>query len=92
MHPTVKRMRAAIKHIDGAWCRRAREYEDGQPTGNYVLFAGREYAQSLKSVMPIAEALRQAGFRVEFNGKSGTSGELCMDVFETPTTQPMRTT
>jgi len=84
MHPTVKRMRAAIKHIDGAWCRRCREFDrQGNPTGNYVLSAGpRQHSQRMSSALPIAEALRTAGFRVEFNGKPGTVGEFSMDVYE----------
>jgi hypothetical protein len=74
VHPTVKRIRAAIKHIPGAW---VRHYADD------AIWAGHSRHTALSSD-EVQRAIETAGFHCERNGKLGTCGVHIIEVFDAP--------
>lgn len=76
MREQTKRMRAAVKHIPGAW---VRAYRDGTAwagcQGEFV-----KWSVGGEKMMSVKAALEAAGFTCELNGKPGTSGEHIIDV------------
>lgn len=76
MHADVKRLRAVLAEIPGAWVRR---YSNG------VIWAGAfgEFSNSSTEdgMHQVCAALKQAGIAHECNGKPGTSGAYIVDVY-----------
>ena len=68
----TKKLRAAIKHIEGAW---VRNWKDG------TVWAGHKNQSAIASEK-VAEALRAAGYKCRFNGEPGTAGQFVIEVKE----------
>jgi len=76
MRAQTKELRAAVKHIPGAW---VRVYKDGKALagckGEFV-----NWSVGGEPMMAVKSALEAAGYTCELNGKPGTSGEHIIDV------------
>ena len=76
INPTTKALRAAVKHIPGAW---VRVYKDGTAwagcTGEFV-----NWSVGGEPMLATKRALEAAGYRCELRGEPGTAGEHIITV------------
>jgi len=76
MNATTKRLRAAVRHIPGAW---VRNYGGGKAwcgvRGEFV-----PWSVGGEPMLRAKAALEAAGFRCALNGRPGSSGENTIDV------------
>jgi hypothetical protein len=70
MRPETRELRAALKHLPGAW---VRVYADG------TRWAGHR-RNSRAAMAQVVQALQAAGWRTACTGQPGTSGEFIVDI------------